>query len=456
MNTLYLVMVALTALPIVVGALLGLKRGLNRSILRLVIVAASVLAAWLLREKLTEIIINLDISGIVGSAEPQTIRTMVEGAFAAEQADMVKLVMPIVQILVGVIAFLLSFIVLKFVSLIGFWILKIVVRPGKRKNRLFGGLVGLAQGVLMAYFVCVPLNGLIATVNTISKIEIPASITAEAPAKSVVAGVAAKDGGSASGSGESASVENPLKELCEQLGIYEYLDSGISALYNGVSFGVYDALTTVKNEKGKDVTLNVQVDAIVAVVKVANAAQKLGEIDFSAEGGLTDDHVDKIKETFNEIENIKNEITPEARESLTEIIATAVNSFGGENTADFSKLDLDEVNFSKAGEAVEEANNLQKILKDENATEEDIKKQAESVIEKVADSKLVTVAADMGVDLSGLIEGEENKNSVKQTIDELKNDNKVDEETADAIKKILGLSESEDSPSDLGGEGLGG
>lgn len=445
MNILYLVVVALTALPIVIGALLGLKRGLNRSVLRLVIVAVSVLAAWLLREKLTEIIMNLDISGIVGSANPgDTIRTMIEGAFSAEQADMVKLVMPIVQILVGVIAFLLSFIVLKFASLIIFWILKIFVRPGKRKNRLFGGLVGLAQGALVAYFICVPLNGLITTVDTISRIEIPSSVAAEAPASGVMSVSAELDSVSSS----SAS-NNPLKDICEQLGIYEYRASGISGLYDSVSFGVYNSLTTVKNESGKNVTLGIQVDAIVAAVKVANAAQQLGEIDFSAEGGLNDESVDKIKETFNEIENIKNEMSEEARESLTEMITVAVGSFAGETGVDFSKLDLNEVNFSKAGEAVEEAYNLQKTLQDENATEEDIKKQTETVIEKVVDSKLVTAAADMGVDLSGLIEDEESKNSVKQTIEELKTDGMVDEETAEALKKILGISDISGLPSDI-------
>lgn len=448
MNTLYLVVVALTALPIVVGGLMGLKRGLNRSVLRLIIVVASVVVAWVLREKLIDAIMTADISAISGSAESgQTIPAMIESSLG-EQANLAKLIIPIVEILVGIIAFLLSFIVLKFVSLIVFWILSIFVRPGAKKRRLFGALVGVAQGLVVAYFICVPLNGLIGTVDTLSKIEIPVETVAEAPASNAIAAMSDSedeydgeyDGENEDGetNGSSASSSNPLKDICESLGITEYKASGISGLYDAVSLNVYDALTTVKDENGKNVTLGVQVDAIVAAVKVANEAQKLVDIDLSA--GLTDENVGKLKETLNEIENIKNEMTPEALESLTEMITVAVDSFIGEESGiDFSGLDLNEVNFSAAGEAIEEASNLQKVLEDENATEEQIQEQVEKVIEKVADSNLATAMADMDLGFSDLIGDEETKDSVNQTIDDLTEGGTIDEQTAEALKKILGV-----------------
>lgn len=468
MNILYMVMVALTALPIIVGGLMGLKRGLNRSVLRLVIVVASLVAAWLLREKLIAAIMDADISALVPDAGGQTIRAIIESSFSGDQAKLAELVIPIVEILVGIIAFLLSFIVLKFVSLIIFWVLKIFVRPGAQKRRLFGALVGVAQGLVVAYFICVPLNGLLGTVDALSEIEISTETVAVAPAENVsamseelfVKGVVAtataadqndngeKDGADNGGVSDSqSSSSNPFKDVCDSLGITEYKASAISGLYDAVSFNVYDALTTVKDKNGNKVTLSVQVDAIVAAVKVANSAQKLGNIDFS--DGLNDETIQQIKETLDEIENIKNEMSSDARAALTEMITVAVGSFGGdEDSLDFSNLNLDEVNFTAAGEAIEEAYNLQKVLEDETATEDDVKEKAQAVIEKVAESNLASAAADMGIDLSGLLETEEDKDGVNQTIDDLTGD-VIDEQTAEALKKILGVGDY----ANIGGNG---
>lgn len=94
-NLLFWAVLVFTALPIIVGALLGLKRGLNRSLLRLIIVGASILAAWLLRDTLTDQIMNLQLGG-------QSVKQSFEAQFA-ENPEMLKLVLPIVEIIIGVI-----------------------------------------------------------------------------------------------------------------------------------------------------------------------------------------------------------------------------------------------------------------------------------------------------------------------------------------------------------------
>ncbi len=438
MNTLTLIMMALTLLPIVIGALLGLKRGLNRSVLRLILIVASVLIAFILRESLIEAVMDTQIEG-------QTLRETIAAQFTGETEGLLKLVMPIVETLIGVIVFLLSFIALKFVSLIVFWILKIVVRPGQHKRRLAGLLVGVASGILVAYFVCVPLNGLVDSMYTLSKMEIPGGETT-ASTDSRIVGVSAKPDGPNLGddvSLSSSSSENPFREICETLGIYEYKASPLGGVYDSVSFGVYDALTTVKNEDGKKITLNVQIGAVSSALEMVSVAQEISNIDISADG-LTDENVDKLKESLTKIDNIKNKMTPEMRESLMDMLTVATESLfdGEELPIDFSKLDFEKINFTAAGEAIEQALGLQKLLEgEEKPTEEQIKQQVTDLVEKVAESHLVTAIADMGVDLSDSI-GESDREEIEAAIAELQEQNKIDDETAEAIKKMLGLVES--------------
>lgn len=453
MYNLTLIMTVLTLIPIIAGALLGFTRGLKRSVLRLIIVVAALVVAICLRGTLIKLIMDTEFSG-------QTLRESVVASFGDEYASLAKLVIPIIEILVGVIAFLLSFILLKFVSLIIFWIAKIFVRPGAHKKRLFGALVGAAQGLLVAYFICVPLNGLIGSVEKVSEIDISDYSSAVVYSVPSTCSVGYDEdyltsSSGASNSGASSSSSEELDKILNTLDLEGYKKSGIYNFYNSVSFGVYDSLTTVKDESGKNVTLNVQVDAVVAAAKVAKAAQKITNIDFSSDG-LNDENVSQISDLFKEIDEIKNEMSEEAMQSLSEMIAVVGESFGEEiGDIDLSNLDLAKVNFTAAGEAVEKAYDLQKAYEDE--TIENIEEHIGDVVEKVVESNLVVAAADMGLDLSDILKKEEDKQSFLDVIDEMqKQENSpLNDENIEALKKIFGLMESAESGSEERGNAVG-
>lgn len=453
-NLLFWAVLVFTALPIIVGALLGLKRGLNRSLLRLIIVGASILAAWLLRDTLTDQIMNLQLGG-------QSVKQSFEAQFA-ENPEMLKLVLPIVEIIIGVITFLFTFIILKLASLIIFWLLCIVVRPGKLKNRMLGLAVGAVQGILVAYFICVPLTGLVDTVDKASQIDLSGMTSSSARVSDSlsinevyaqsfglnVKGVSAygaegdlTDGypgeddqasdAAAPSSDSESLIPDELKPIVEIFAAYK--KTALYKIYNGVEFGTYKSLTTVKDDAGKPVTLDVQIDAVVALSKMAKNAQKLKDIDFSAEGGMTDESVGNLKEVLNNIEEVKSELPAEVKESISNIVSVVSESF--DLPVDISKIDLDTVDFSKAGEAIEKAYMLQKSKEDGEI--EEIK--ASEVLEIFTESNLVIPAADMGIDVSSMLT-EADKAEFEEAIADFEKDGKIDEETKAALEKILGIS----------------
>ena len=447
-DILFWVVLVLTALPIVVGALLGLKRGLNRSLLRLVIVGAAILAAWLMRDTLTEAIMNMQIGG-------QSFKQSLEAAFS-ENSEMLKLIMPIAQIAVGVFAFLVTFLLLKLVSLIVFWLLCIVIRPGKLKNRLLGLAVGAVQGILVAYFICVPITGLVGSIDKASQVDFSIVSSGSSSAKVLQKGVSLggiykdncgfnviktsdkiveggdgsqENAGESSGENVNSAIPKDLKLLFDIVASYK--KTPLYKIYNEIEFGTYKGLTTVKSSEGKNVTLNVQIDAVIALSKIAKSAQKLQDIKISESDELTQEKIDDIKEVLNNIEQVKSELPAEVKESITEIVSVAAESF--DMPVDVSKIDLDKVDFSKAGEALEKAYQLQKAQED--GTEE---VNPRDMLEVFVESNLVIPAAEMGVDVGSML-NEADKKEMTEVIAELENEGKIDDETKAALQKILGL-----------------
>ena len=136
-----------TALCLFFGFVLGLMRGRNRSILRLILVVASVVCAVAFKDTVVEILMNYEYEG-------QTIRAALSSLFTDSgvsiPASLETLIFTLIEIIVGVVVYFVLFFVLKFVSwLILFPILKIFVRRGKKKRVLLGGLVGLIQGFVV-------------------------------------------------------------------------------------------------------------------------------------------------------------------------------------------------------------------------------------------------------------------------------------------------------------------
>ncbi len=107
-----------------------------------------------------------------------------------------------------------------------FPLLKLVVKKGKKKHALVGGLVGAVQGVAVAFVLCVVLNGLFVNVGSL----MAAMENEQQPENSASSVFAAteSDGGSVE-NGSSGQNTEQIKQLIAQFN--EYKQSAISKFY---------------------------------------------------------------------------------------------------------------------------------------------------------------------------------------------------------------------------------
>ena len=176
MNILVLVILLFTAACLLFGALFGMIRGRNRSILRLVLVIGCGVAALLLKDMIAGIILDTEMGKEITSG-------ITEGLGEIEALS--SILAAFVRIMLGFVVYLLLFFVLQFVSwMILYPICKIFVKKdglrkakkeaalnpqenqGKvkikgKKKRGIGSLIGLGQGLVVAFFICAPLTGFI-------------------------------------------------------------------------------------------------------------------------------------------------------------------------------------------------------------------------------------------------------------------------------------------------------
>lgn len=219
------IVLGFSGLSLLGGFLFGMLRGFNRSVLRLLLIAACIAGAWFLRGKVVELLLGIEIEG-------ESVEELLLGMFMQDGAtlpdNMVNLVFVLIQIIASVICFVLLFAVLRLISWsIVYPILKLIVRSGEKKHALLGGVIGLVQGAVVAFALCVPITGvtgqLDTVVNTLSTMEISGSpiISAE------------------------------ISEKIETIKIKEYQQSSIGKFYISVGSDVYNSLTSAKDRNGQ-------------------------------------------------------------------------------------------------------------------------------------------------------------------------------------------------------------
>ena len=225
-----------TALCLFFGFFLGLMRGRNRSVLRLILVILSVVCAVMFKDAVVEILMNYEFEG-------QTLKTTLSALFTDSDVkipDSIQtIIFTLVEIVIGVVVFFVLFFVLKFISwFILFPILKIFVRRGKKKRVLLGGLFGLIQGAVVAFVICAPLSGLIVQVNQVSEIELQGK---------------------------------KLFTIPEEIGVSEYVNSTPAKIYGSAGGWFYDLITSKTDEDGKSVSIGSACDVITTVASNPNA-----------------------------------------------------------------------------------------------------------------------------------------------------------------------------------------
>ncbi len=318
MDILSLVLLGITGFFLLFGLLFGLKRGFYRSLVRLGTLGVAFAAAWFLKPVYVNAVLDVQVNG-------QSLRAALSEV-GAEMAAFAPVITALVEILLGVVLFILVFLVLKFITAIINMIVCIFVP--KKSSRLLGMLVGIVQGLLIAFFICAPLNGIILDVNTILNIEMDGQPIIDAETK------------------------QQMKSSGIDFDAYE--EGAVSKVYTAVGKGFYKALASTKTEDGKKVSLPGYVEATEATTKFADEITALSEINL--ENGLTADSRDAIQQAMHNLNEIKGDLSDEAAETLNDLVSTVVSEMG-EDMPDGVKdvlegFDVREVNFEAEGQVI--------------------------------------------------------------------------------------------------------
>lgn len=181
-------------LIMLISFIVGTRRGLKRSVIRLFYIAISVLVSGIFAFTICEFVMDLSIPALGGTVR-NYLSTMISEMLgdAFKLSGTIAFATLLAELLVASIVFVVLFFVLKFVTLI---IYKLTTKRKKLKNdkgeyytvtnkkgkevlareaikhRWLGGLVGLVQGAAIALIMFMPVSGIS---NIISKVQSTAS-----------------------------------------------------------------------------------------------------------------------------------------------------------------------------------------------------------------------------------------------------------------------------------------
>lgn len=432
MNYIALGIVAMTIVPIVFGILLGLFRGWRRSLLRFGLIIVSLILAFAFCGMMAKTILNINVQG---QTLGEYISEMIKDA--AQGVDISNLASALVESIIKIASFLLLFGLLMFLTwAVVFPICNIFVKPYKdsegkvKKRRLIGAGIGAVQGLIVGFAVCIVLSGLCFQTGRIGEV-------ADKLAELDIGGstVTASSEPTSSGSNEAAAMSDVLKVF------EEYKSTSTGKFYNSLSapFDMISRVETVgSNNETRKVTLSGTVDALDGIVKLAgklsDVQQKVKDLDINQklESGEEIDFKD-LKDTFKELDQIKGELSDEAKETIKDTLSAVSDSLDLPVDLDFSSLDLDELNFEQEGDTLESLFNYSQ--QKEEIKEED----AKEVVKDVLESQIVMSvleSSDINVDE---VLNEEQKDVVEDALDQLEEEGDIDQEKIDALRKLLGL-----------------
>lgn len=363
----------ITLLALVFGFLFGLMRGLNRSLLRLVLVIASAVVAVLAREFVVDIIMGIDTGD--GTIEQMIVAMLSEGESALPES-LQSLVLALVQIVIGLLVFYVIFLVLQFLTwIIVFPILKIFVPKGRRRS-LLGGLIGIAQGVIIAFLICAPATGIVTQVDKISKIEMQ---------------------------GEQ------LLPMPEEIGVEEYIASPTYQIYNTAGAWFFDTVTSITTADGNKVSIDDTVDVAVAVSGIADTITELQTSieEISREDATDQERIDAMRDVGDgliEIGNSIDELSGDAKQMINDVISSVKDMVDEEELTpeveDFiENFDIDDFNIASVGRAL---NGMASYVEN---TSDDFDNDGEVTQQEVND--IVNGFADNALILDMIIGGEE-------------------------------------------------
>lgn len=390
MNYIELFVLVLVGIFLVLGLLIGFGRGGKRATLRLVLIAASIIVAWIFKGTLVDKLVSLELFSV--DSGKVNIIEYINLSLPEELKNISYLVEYIVIMIFTALSFVVIFIVLKLLTLIVYAILKHLFSTKNGKQTLLGGVVGTVAGAMIAFAICVPLNGMILEVAKVSEMEVDGQKIID------------------------------VSSMPAELNFNEYANSKISTTLSKLGNGFFTKLTTIKTDEGKSITLDEEIQAITFVAGMSDNISKIQNVDFSK--GVNSENIGEVKDILASLDEIKADMDEGAIEIINKAIKDVADSFGEELPIDLNEFDLSQIEFTNEGNILEQAYKYQ--------TEGEV--NADELIKDLSNSKLVLpLAKNMGFNLEL---NETQKADVEAAISKLEN---VDAETVSDIKNIFNI-----------------
>ncbi len=375
------------------GFILGIKRGLRRSVFRFILTLAVILFSYFANKNIVAWLFNLNVNG---ATLLETISTMLP----AEMASLAGIIMILIEVIAGLIVFILSVLLLHFASWLVYGILKFIIPRGEKKKRFAGGIVGLLGGAILSFSLILPINAFAVDVVKFSSIQINGTSIVDV----------------------------------QTIGLNDYVESDFSKTLNVIGAPIYHELTKSKNANGEDVSLSGIIDSVNSSMKIVEEIGNLANVDFS--GGLNDDNIASLKDAFIAIDEHKNEIDPVILDAMIGVVGEVIPD-ANINT---DGIDLKDVNFTQEAELIESLHQISQGTSEASVTD---------TINALADSTLILPVAENSKIVVNL-EGEE-KAEALEAINALTDENKKT-----TLLKLFGeIAYEENTETGTGGEGAG-
>ena len=399
-NILTSVILGITLFFMIFGVLFGLKRGAFRSTVRLITLGIGIAITWFARKAYVSAVMALEFEG-------ESINSMLEEA-AAEAGALSGLIGALLESLLTVVLFIAVMLVLKLITAVIFFIVGFFLpKPSKRG---VGALVGLLQGALIAFCICVPLNGLLCNCSQL------------------LGTLSQPIGG---------EVILPAEDIAEMkkngIDFEAYADSAVAKAYSAIGNGFYTLLASSETEDGQSISIDAVTEVAEAGVKLAGAVESISNIDMSS--GITAENREELRDAFKELDAIKNGMSDEALDTINTMISTLVGEAAGseelppELVESLENLNFAEISFEAEGNLV-----LDFMDYAESGTESGV--TISNLVNDLAESTLVLpLISEMASSEEGAIElPEAEKAEVEAAIDNL-----ADESKKQTLRDLFGI-----------------
>lgn len=398
----------LTIVPIVFGAILGVLRCRNRAITRFVLVVLSAVLAFFLKDVFIDRIFGIQIEG-------KNLDVYIISQLSTNEeipTFFINLLLSLIKVIISLVCFIGIFNVLSFFTwIIVFSILKLIIKKEEKRHHIIGLLVGALQGVLVAFVICAPITGAVAQVNKIAQMKINGQSLIESE-------------------GDSA--------------LDKYINSPLGVIYTKTGSWLFNAITTYTDSYGNNVTLEDTIQAADTGVKVIEEIGKisgsLSKLDNLDEGTTKSDVLRDVAGSLSSMGETISATSDGGKQVLQELINSVGEIVGGEEgggeegggseiTEIVNKIDVENIKLESAAEAIIGVADY--LDKQEGKVEEIPEDTIETIVNGFAENMVVV---EMIPEDTPLIElPAEDKQKFEDAIEKVENISESDKEKLMAI-----------------------